>query len=317
MKNKISELINAADSIVILAHDNEDADAVGSLNAMKYALLTLGKSAICILSDTLEHRLEFLDAGYCVYDGNVREFDLCICLDCADAKRLGKRADIFEKAKKTICIDHHMTNSGFGDVNLIDAKSPATAEILYELFCDLGIEMNRDIARNLYAAISSDSGSFKYSNVRPRTLVIASELLKYDINHAEIARRLYDTETAEMMRLKGYLMHNIKQYANGKINVVLASKELLAEYDVDEKETGDIVNIPRMVEGCEIAVSIREYKDKIKVSFRSNGKYNVAEICAKIGGGGHEMAAGAAVFDKTIAEVEELVIKNCEEVING
>lgn len=317
MKNKILKMINAADSIAILAHDNEDADAVGSCNAMKHALFTLGKSAVCIFSDTLEHRLAFMDEGYAVYDENVQKFDLCICLDCADGLRIGKRKPIFDNAKNTICIDHHITNQGFADVNLIDAKSPATGEILYELFCDMGILMNRDIARNLYAAISSDSGSFKYSNVRSRTLVIASELLKYDINHASIARKLYDTETAEIMRFKGYLMNNIRQYANGRINVVLAPKELLAEYGVDEKETGDIVNIPRMVEGCEIAVSIREYADKVKVSFRSNGKYNVAEICAKIGGGGHEMAAGASVFGKTAEEVEKLVIQICEEVVNG
>ena len=317
MKNKIIKLINAADSIVILAHDNEDADAVGSCNAMKHALLTLGKSAVCIFSDTLEHRLGFMDEGYLVYDEKNTEYDLCICLDCADITRIGKRKVIFDNAKNTICIDHHITNKGFADINIIDAKAPATGEILYELFCDMGIEFNREIAKNLYAAISSDSGSFKYSNVRPKTLIIASELLKYDINHAEIARKLYDTETAEMMRFKGYLMNNVRQYAKGKINVVSASKELLAEYSVSDKDTGDIVNIPRMVEGCEIAISIREYSDKIKISFRSNGRYNVAEISAKIGGGGHEMAAGASVVGMTMDEVEKLVIKNCEEVING
>lgn len=317
MKNKFLELINAADSIAILAHDNEDADAVGSCNAMKHALFTLGKSAVCIFSDTLEHRLTFMDEGYSVFDGKVPEFDLCICLDCADPSRLGKRLSIFEKAKSTVLVDHHITNIGFADVNIIDAKAPATGEVLYVLFSEMGIKMNTDIARNLYAAISSDSGSFKYSNVRPQTLVIASELLKYDIDHAGIARRLYDTETVAMMRFKGYLMNNIKEYLGGKVTVVCAPGSLLKEYNINEKDTGDIVNIPRMVEECEIAISIREYSDKIKISFRSNGKYNVAEISAKMGGGGHDMSAGASVCGKSIDEVENMVLQICEEVING
>lgn len=317
MKNKILELINAADSIAILAHDNEDADAVGSCNAMKYALLTLGKSAICIFSDALEHKLEFMDEGYSVYDGNSGTFDLCICLDCADISRIGKRISVFENAKSTILVDHHITNTGFADVNIIDAKAPATGEILYVLFSELGIKMNTDIARNLYAAISADSGSFKYSNVRPETMVIASELLKYDIDHASIARKLFDTETTEMMRFKGYLMNNVKAYLDGKVTVVCAPCNLLDEYHINDKDTGDIVNIPRMIEGCEIAISIREYSDKIKVSFRSNGKYDVARICTKIGGGGHVMAAGASVFGKTMDEVEKTVLQICEEVING
>lgn len=316
--NKIIRMINNADSIVILAHDNEDADAVGSCNAMRHALLSLNKKAVCVFSDHLEHRLEFMDEGYTLFNGeNIPKADLCICLDCADADRMGKRKAIFDDATATACIDHHATNIGFADVNFIDAKAPATGEILYELFLGMGVTINSDIAKNLYAAISSDSGSFKYSNVRPRTLVIASELLQHDINHAEIARRLYDTDTILVMHFKGYLMSNVEQYADGRLNVVCAPKSLLDEYNVDEKDTGDIVNIPRAVEGCEIAASIREYSGKIKVSFRSNGKYDVSEICMKIGGGGHEMAAGASVVGKTMEEVKLLVIKICEEVING
>lgn len=316
--NKIIGMINNADSIVILAHDNEDADAVGSCNAMRRMLLGLNKNAACVFSDRLEHRLEFMDEGYTLFDGqNIPKADLCICLDCADADRMGKRKAIFDAAASTVCIDHHATNVGFADVNFIDADAPATGEILYELFIKMGAAISRDVAKNLYAAISSDSGSFKYSNVRPRTLVIASELLSYDINHAEIARRLYDTETISAMHFKGYLMSHVEQYLGGRLNMVCAPQGLLDEYNVDEKDTGDIVNIPRMVEGCEIAVSVREYSDKIKVSFRSNGRYDVSEICMKLGGGGHKMAAGASVEGKTMEEVKRLVIKNCEEAVNG
>lgn len=317
MKNKISKMISYAESIVILAHDNEDADAIGSCNAFRGALLTMGRNAVCIFSDEPEQRLSFMAEDYRVYDGKSDEYELCICLDCAELSRLGARKEIFDKAKQTICIDHHITNMGFADINIINANAAATGEILYEVFCDIGIAMNQDIAKNLYAAISSDSGSFKYSNVSPKTLEIASQLLKYDIKHDEIARALYDTETPQMLRFKGKLMNSIKSFSDGKICMVYAPRELLEEYSVNDKDTGDIVNIPRTAVGCEIAVSIREYSDKIKVSFRSNGKYDVAEIAAKIGGGGHKMAAGASIFGKSMQDAEELVLKICEEAING
>ena len=112
-------------------------------------------------------------------------------------------------------------------------------------------------------------------------------------------------------------MNNLEQYFDGKLNIVLAPDSLISEYGIEEKDTGDIVNIPRSVAGCEIAVSIREAKEKNKISFRSNGKYDVSKLAEKFGGGGHIMAAGAAFRTKTIEQVKEEVIKYCEEIFNG
>lgn len=316
--NKVIDLIKKANSVVILAHDSEDADAVGSSFAMRLALLGMGKDVECIFSDIPEERISFLGDDYTVFDeNNIPKADLCLCLDCGDVKRIGKRKAIFDAAEKTACIDHHHTNVGFCDVDYVDSKAPATGEILYNIFCEMGVEITRDIAKQLYAAISSDTGSFKYSNVRPQTFLIASELIKKDIDHAEIAKRLFDTESLCVIKFKGHLMNHMEQYFDGRVNIVCATDELLKEYGVEEKNSGDIVNIPRAVEGCEIAVSIRETPEKLKVSFRSNGRYNVASIAEKFGGGGHIMAAGAAVRRKTIDEVKKEVIKYCEEVING
>ncbi len=316
--NKVIELIKKANSVVILSHDSEDADAVGSSFATRLALLGMGKDVECIFSEIPESRIRFLGDDYSVFDeNNIPEADLCLCLDCGDIKRIGKRKAIFDAAKTTACIDHHHTNVGFCDADFIDSKAPATGEILYNLFARMGIEITQDIARQLYAAISSDTGSFKYSNVRPETFTIAAELIKKDIDHAEIARKLFDTEDLKVVKFKGHLMNNLEQYFDGKLNIVLAPDSLITEYGIEEKDTGDIVNIPRGVSGCEIAVSIREAKDKIKLSFRSNGKYHVSTLAEKFGGGGHIMAAGAAVRNKSMEQIKEEVIKYCEEVLNG
>ncbi len=316
--NSVIDLIKKADTIAILGHDSEDADAVGSCYAAKLAFLDMGKKAECYFSDIPEMRLDFLGKSFLLYDENsIPKVDLCLCLDTADLTRIGKRKAIFDLAKMTACIDHHQTNVGFADANYIDAKAPATGEIVYELLCKMGVLVTKEIARNLYAAISSDTGSFKYSNVRPKTMEIVSELLKLQINHAEIARNLFDKEPLSLIKFKGEIMNNIEQHLCGKLNVVIASKELFSKYDVKEKDSGDIVNIARGVDGCEVAVSVRETDEKIKISFRSNGKYNVAEIAARFGGGGHAMAAGASQRGKSLLEVKNEVIKVCEEFING
>ncbi len=316
--NNIIDLIKEAETIAILGHDSEDADSVGSCYAAKLAFLTIGKTVECYFSDIPEIRLGFLGNNYILFDeGNVPEVDLCLCIDCADVARIGKRKAIFDTAKHTACIDHHQTNVGFAEENYIDSKAAAAGEIIFELIRKMRINLTAEMAENLYAAISADTGSFKYSNVRPRTMEIICELLKLSIDHARIARHLYDTEPLSVIKFKGEIMNNIEQYFGGKLNIVTATCELLSKYSVLEKDSGDIVNIARAVEGCEIAVSIRETDEKIKISFRSNGIYNVSEIAEHFGGGGHMMAAGASQSFKSVEDVKKEIIKVCEEVLNG
>ena len=316
--NDIINIIKSSSDIAILAHESEDADAVGSCYAMRLALSDMGKKAVCYFSAETEAHLKFMGRFYEIFsEEEVPETDLCICLDCGDIGRIGKRAAIFECAKHTINIDHHQTNTMFAEANYVDGNAPATGEILYELFEKMGVALTNDIAKNLYTAISADTGSFKYSSVRPRTMNIAAELMKRNINHAEIARYLYDNEPINIMKFKGCLMNNIEQYCGGKLVMVTVEQTLLDRFGIEEQDSGDVVNIARKVEGCEIAVSVREVPEKVKLSFRSNGKFDVSKIALKFGGGGHAMAAGVALRDKSLGEVKKVVIKLCEEVING
>lgn len=315
---KIIDLINKSENICILAHESEDADAIGSSYALKLALGRINKKADVYLSEDISNKLSFMGRDYLLFDEkNILKYDLCICLDCADIFRIGKRREIFDKALHTVCIDHHETNCGFADENYIESDAPATGEIIFNLLSVMDIEIDREIARNLYCAISTDTGSFKYSNVRPSTMNICGELLKLDIDHAELSRLLYDTEELNVMKFNGMLMENIMQYADGRLCIVCVRDADLGRLGITERDASDVVNIPRAVKGCEIAVSIREAKDKIKISFRSNGKYSVSDIANHFGGGGHKMASGACQTGKTLDEVLLEVVKVCEEVING
>ena len=313
---KLAEIIEKSQSIVILGHISEDADSVGSALAMKYALENLGKDADVILSAPLEKRLEFINAEF-LYPADAKgQYDLCICLDCADMERLGERKTIFETAKNTALIDHHITNQGFAELNYIVPDASATGEILYEVFGQIGAEVDKRVAEALFIAIASDTGSFKYSNVSPKTMRIAAELLEKDIDNAYISRMLFDTETEKAMHFKGELMSRVETYYDGRLSLIAVRNEEFENSGIAEKDMGDIVNIPRMVQGAEIAVSVRETKDRIKLSFRSNGKYDVGTLAQNFGGGGHKMASGASAVNMTFDEVKDKVTKVCGELFN-
>lgn len=315
--NDIIEIMLKSDKISIIAHEDEDADSVGSCFAMKLALKSLGKTANCYFSAPIEKRIAFLGDDYAVFDENADyTADLCICLDCGDIKRLGKRIKVFESAKNTLSIDHHETNTMFAKINYVDAKASATAEILYGLFCQMGIGIDKDIAKNLYAAISSDTGSFKYSNVTPKTMQIAGELILTGINHSEIARNLHDTDELCVIRFRAQIMQNIEEYFDGRLTVITADDTLFEKYGITERDSGDIVDIARAVKGCEIAVSIRETKGKLKVSFRSNCEKSVSAIATSFGGGGHAKAAGAKITGKSLEEVKNEIIKAVGELLD-
>ena len=315
--NKAAELILKSKKVFIMGHEDEDPDSIGSCFAMRLALLKLGKDANCCFSAPLELHTSFMGDSYTVFDENADyTADLCICLDCADAKRLGSRIKVFESAEKTLSVDHHETNTLFADVNVVDGKASAVGEILYELFGILGVEIDCAIAKNLYAAISADTGSFKYSNVTEKTMRIGAELIKTGIDHAEIARLLHDTDPISAIKCKAEIMQNIECYFSGKLVIVTASDELFKKYGITERDSGDIVNIAKAAEGCSIAASIRETRGIIKLSLRSNNDVSVSDIAQRFDGGGHVKAAGAKICGKSAEEVKMEVIEACGEIFN-
>lgn len=313
---EIAQKIMTAQNIVIAAHISEDADALGSSFALTAALRNAGKNVTVFLSSEPEDRLQFMLCEYTVYKEGMEPLqDLMVCLDSADLGRLGERATLLKRSE-SVSVDHHYTNTQYADINYVEGDASSTGELVYFLLKEMKLEITKEIAEFLYVAISGDTGSFKYSSTSARTMRVAADLMEKGIDHAELSRRIHETEKIETVRLKGHIMSDIKEYYGGKLRMVLLDKNIFEKFGVDEKNSGDVVNIPRMVEGTEIAVSVRETPEKIKISFRSNGRYNVSDIAANFGGGGHVMAAGAAVHGKTMAEIEEEIVKAVGECID-
>ena len=307
--NTVLETIKNSGNVAILPHVSADGDAIGSCAAMAEFVKSIGARAVVYTEENVEKRLEFIGCEYVRFDGEYAEHDLCIVLDCGDEKRIGERIAVKNRAKTVINIDHHKTNTYFGDINIVRPDASATGEILAELFCENGVEINLKAASALYAAIASDTGRFAYTNVSPKTFRLAAWLLEKGINLAEITRLMFESNEYKGELLKAEVIKGLHIYFGGKVKLGVCTQKMLDENGLKkDDDLPQLVEIPRCLAGTEIAVSLREKDGKLKCSLRSNGDEDVSVISLVFGGGGHAKAAGFTVEGYTIDELEEKII---------
>ncbi|MGO3751324.1 MAG: DHH family phosphoesterase [Peptoniphilaceae bacterium] len=318
-KNKFKELIENSQKIYIASHINPDGDNVGSLLALFKLLLNLKKNVTLIEDDYIPDFLKFLP-NWEIAKKSVEldeKSDLFISLDCADIDRLGEGAkNLFLKSKNSINIDHHSTNTNYGSVNLIDIHAPATGEILYELIKDADYNIDSDIAKCIYTAISSDTGSFKYDSTRSRTFIIASELLTIGIDINEIAVNLYQNNSLEKTKLLSKSLNTLELFGNGKVATVFVDDNMIKECSAKKSDTEGIVESVRDISGVEVALFFKIKKDSIKLSIRTKSCINASKIALKYGGGGHIRAAGASLnlpFEERKKEIVKIALDEINE----
>lgn len=314
--NKVIEKINNARSVAVLPHINEDGDALGTCFAFAEVMRRLGKTAVVYVSEIPEKRLEFMGADYVVYDENkTYEHDLCACLDCGDLQRIGKRVKLFNEINNSINIDHHATNTKFADANYVCGGVSAAAEVLYCVFEEMGIKLEKSEAEHLYTAICSDTGSFKYSSTSPKTMRIAAELMECGINFPEIEHKLFDCRSYNAELMSAEVTMGMKIYENGKIAVVTVPDELYEKYGIEVKDAPNMVDIPRCIEGVETAVCIKHQNGTIRVNLRSNGYADVSKVALMFGGGGHARAAGCNVEAESLEDAEKIIVDALRKVL--
>ena len=311
MEEVIKKILSAK-SAAVMAHIHEDPDALGSCFAVASVLREHGKKAVVYVSGPVEQRLDFMGKDYEEYvPGAVYDHDLCICLDCGDADRLGARRALMESIGHSVNIDHHYSNTRFAEENYVDGGASSTGEILYRLFKDAGIKITKSTAAQLYTAICSDTGCFKFSCVSPDTMRAAAELMETGIDHAETARLLFDCETLAAAKLKAEVTSCMESFFGGKVRVVTMPEGMCGRYGIAEADAPNLVDIPRGIAGTEIAVCLKELGGEVRVNLRSNGDADVSLIAARMGGGGHKKAAGCSVKNARAAEVKEEIIREC------
>ena len=306
----ILEKIKQADTIAIMAHETPDGDAIGSCLAMNAALKKLGKRPDVIIRE-VPKVFDFMPGRDEIKkDTNVEKYDLAISLDCADLKRVDG-SEYFENAKETIVIDHHGTNTMFGDINFVNPASPACCQILIGMFQYFNIEIDKELGTCILTGIITDTGGFKYAGVTPETFEFTAELLEKGVNVSKIYKKVMDTKTKAYFELMKKITNRMEFLYDGKIAFTYLNNEDMKEANAEPGDHEGLVNIGRDIEGVEVSIFIRQKEDEentYKISMRSNEYVNVSDICMTFGGGGHERAAGASI-EGTVEEIKEKIVK--------
>jgi bifunctional oligoribonuclease and PAP phosphatase NrnA len=322
----LKNIIEENDSFLLTTHVNPDADAIGSEMAMYYVLKSLGKVVHIINHSSTPYNLEFLDSNSVIqkFDKNLHnnllnEVDVLIALDFNKVDRTVSMQKYFsESTKIKVCVDHHQDPEDFVNHYFVDDNYAATGHIIYDFIKQTNIvELNYDIAYQLYAAIMTDTGSFRFERTTPQLHRIIAELLETGVNPGEVYDKLYDQSKISKIKLLGRALDTLTLVDNDKIGYMYLTQDTFKETGALESDTDNFVNYPLSIENVLLSLFYIELKDGFKISFRSKGKIPVNSLAAKYGGGGHRNAAGARFHDQNMMEKLQDILNTTKEFFNN
>lgn len=303
-----ASLLKEFDNYLILSHRNPDGDTLGSAFALKRALTILGKKSMVRCIDEIHPKFSYLLEEL---DNADIEFDKIIAVDVADNKLLGEEFQKLYGDRVWLCIDHHMSNREYSENLLLEDKA-AAAVVIYEVICELGVKITPEIANCIYTGLATDTGCFMFSNTTPTVHRIAAEMMELGADYTTINRLMFETKTLSYLKLEQMAVASIESYFEGKCAIMTITRKMFEESGSSSSECDGIAGIPRKIEGVLVGVTIRERHDgTYKVSLRTVEPIDASKICGKLGGGGHNRAAGCE-FDCSLDEVKRTLLEIIE-----
>ncbi|MFW5942792.1 MAG: DHH family phosphoesterase [Chloroflexota bacterium] len=312
----IKQLLEEARHVLVITHISPDGDAIGSLTAMGLAARQLGKRVTMVCDDGSPSRFNFLplvDKIQKHHDVD-QTYDLLIALDCGDMGRMGQAfAQMPEPHPPIVNIDHHVTNTRFGDVNVVDSECNSTTQILYGLLPQLGVRLDDEVATSLLTGIVTDTLGFRTVGVDAATFSAASALMEMGANLAMITTQALLLKPLSTLKLWQIGLDNMKMEASGFLWTSISREELRAINHVGTS-SGGLVNMLANVDEAAMSAVLLEDVGEVHVGFRCRPPFNVAELALNLGGGGHPLAAGCSL-EGSLQEAESLVVSMARETI--
>lgn len=310
---KIFNLINSSDKICIAGHKAPDGDCIGSVMALYNFLKPLNKNISVMIDGTIPFNYRaFVDGNIISENYNNEEFDLLFVLDSSDRKRLGKFEGLLEHSKKTVVIDHHITNEGFGDINIIDPAMSSTGELLYDIFKLADMEISKETAVLIYIAVLTDTGKFSYQNTTAKTHIKTAELIDLGVNVSEIDNIVYNSKPANIVRAFMDCVSGLELYYDNKLGITAITKEILNKNNAQMADVDGIVEYIREIKEVEVSCLLKENDIGTKVSLRSKNKVDVAAVSLKYQGGGHARAAGFDI-NENLENTKKIILEEFKE----
>lgn len=303
------EVIESGSSVGLACHIRPDGDALGSLLALALALDARGVPIQPTWDGEVvapPAQLEFLPGTELLVQTNdFRPPDVAVALDCATLDRLGRLGERMKKAKAFVNIDHHVSNTKFASVNVVDEQAASTAELVLQLLGRLGADITPEIATCLYVGLVTDTGRFSYASVKPRTLAVAAFLIGRGVDVADLSQRLYENAPFNYLKVLGRALSRATLESDPDFVLTHLTLADLAECDVTMDDTDAVIDTVRETRERDVAVLLKELDDgRWKGSFRSKGDTNVGAVAQALGGGGHALAAGFEVDGPLEAAIE-------------
>jgi len=322
--DRIIEQIKAAGHILIASHSNPDGDAVGSLLALGSALERIGKHTTLYIESAIPAVYQFLPGVERIRRSlePPDTYDMAVVLDCGDLSRTGRNWPAMDQVAVIVNIDHHVSNTAFGSLQLIDVQACATAEIVHRLIAALKIPMDKDIATCIYTGILTDTGSFRFSNTNAAAFAISLEMTDLGVAPYEVAQRVYGSYSLGRIKLLNLALDSIEISHNGKLSMMTVTRNMLEETQTQHEDVDGLINYARRIKAVRVAALIQEQDHDrtcrnggacFHVSLRSDGSVDVAAMACTFGGGGHFSAAGFQT-ESTLAEIKSKLIAWAERI---
>ena len=315
--NEAADIISENKSVLILFHVHPDGDAVGSAFALRAFVNSIGGRAWCVCADRLPDRFGFIFEGVqesVLAEDIPEDFipDAIVSVDTASPSQLGGLYEVY-KDKIDLMIDHHGKGTPYAN-NLIKPDAAACGEVLYEVLAlaseKIGVELSNEVNRLIYTALSSDTGCFRYSNVTPSTHLLAAKLIASGVDGADINHRLFGIKTLKQMQVEHAGFERMNLHCGGRVAIITFPYDLKTQYGADDEALETLIDVARCVKGVEVAAVIKQptAENKFRVSMRSSCDFDVSEICAFYGGGGHVRAAGCTITADSILSAEMTIV---------
>jgi phosphoesterase RecJ-like protein len=309
---QIAGLLREHRTFLVLTHYRPDGDAIGSQLALALLLRGLGKQVTTWNDDEVPAKFRFLPGSDTITRpaSAPQDFDVVVSIDASTWQRVGTAADRIRSRKHFINIDHHVSNEKFAEINWIVPEAPASGQIAYDLIKRGGFKLTKDIATNLFAAISTDTGSFSFPNTTAESLRVAAELIEAGVDVGEVSRQVYESYPYARVRLLQMTLAGLELAEHGRVAYFWVTKDMLDESQASREDIEGLIDYGRSIEGVIVALMFEELEEpaKIRISLRSkHPKVDVNSIARHFGGGGHKEAAGARITG-TANEVEQKVL---------
>lgn len=300
------------DCFRILTHASPDGDTIGSGFGLCAILRKMGKKANVYCADELPKRYDFM---YESYEEQIFDYEHIIAVDVADPKLLGKSFAHYAD-KVELCIDHHISNTGYAERTLVQSDAAAACQVIFKLMSSEKLcECDEKIAKCLYTGIATDTGCFRYDSCSPETHIAAAELMRFNINAGKINRRMFEQKSRARLAAEQHVLGSMEYFCNEKCSVSAISLADTEKAGLPMDEFEGIAGLTTALETIEVGIFIRQKEEKkFKASLRSTGDVDVSAICAKFGGGGHKKAAGCT-FETSIDDARDKLVKAVAEVL--